>query len=223
LHQHAADGFLLACSTFPSAGAVSLLDQLEGRQPFPQHTTYWDGVQIERLLLTPHNWAVAQRFFPISGQKEDWKVWATDSPNRFIIAMEGFWFYLTHRIASWQNWHFLSIKQRLNDFQRLGLPEEEEVRPRAIWYDDKHGFYKWYIDYLVPEGDVPTLDPTDLPEQLGGQDTAYEDGQIYEWDTILRFYLPHSDHQDPDHYRFYESYMGIFQLGGERPGNQARD
>jgi hypothetical protein len=74
--------------------------------------------------------------------------------------MEGFWFYLTHRIASWQNWHFLSINQRLNDFQRLGLREEEEVRPRAIWCDDKHGFYKWYIDYLVPERDVPTLDHT---------------------------------------------------------------
>lgn len=221
--QHGADGFLLVCSTYPSAGVVEQLEGLEGKQQFPRHLTYWDGVQLERFLLTPHNWAIAQRFSPISAEATNWRAWATDSPNRFIVSLRGFYFHLAHRVASWENWHLGSIDNRLNDFERLSLPEGQQIRPRAIWYDDKHGFYKWYIDFLVPQGEEPAIAPEDLADRLGGQHTAYEDGQIYEWDVILRTYLPWSDNHDPDHYRFYDPYLPLFQWGGERPGNQARD
>lgn len=49
--QHEATGFLLVCSTYPSSGAVTRLDELKKSGTLFTH--YWDGVTVERLLSTP--------------------------------------------------------------------------------------------------------------------------------------------------------------------------
>ncbi len=219
--QHRASGFLLVCSTFPSAGVVSLLEGLENVQQFPAHTHYWDGPFIERMLATPHNWAIAQRFLPLSAARREWRVWATDSPNRFIVAMAGCWFYLSNRITSSVDGHLLSVEARLKSLWSSPIAEGELVRPRAAYYDDKAGAYKWFIDYLVPDGSTPSLTAEELVRRLGGQHTAYEDEQIHSWDVVIRFYSPYSDHHDRDHYRYYEPYIPLFHWGGSRPENQA--
>ena len=212
--QHNCHGYLLACSTYPSSAVVN---RLEGITNNPQNqlvATYWDSVKIEQLLETPRNWTLAQRFFPVSAHAEDWNIYATESPNHWVVTYKGYYFHLRNRIGSYREYHLGSIKKRIEDIESIELPDKHFIRPRSVYYDDKNGGYEWYLDYMYPNDQRPITGTAQIAHYLG-DGYALEDGQMYTFHVMHRSYLEFSDHYDPDHYDYYDS-EAIPQAGGAR-------
>lgn len=202
--HHRCQGYLLVCSTHPSSAVVNRLEGISNNPQNPLVATYWDSVKIERLLYTPQNWSLAQRFFPVSAASQGWQIYATEAPNQWVVIYKGYYFHLKNRIGSRHNYHFESIKQRISDLEAINLPEKHFLRPRSVYYDDKNGGYEWYIDYMYPNTERAVTGSAQIADALG-DDHALEDGQIYSFHIKLRSYLEHSDHYDPDHYQYYDS------------------
>ena len=51
IDQHGANGFLLVCSTYPSASLMTRIADIEQRKQLPIHV--WDGAVLQRLLASP--------------------------------------------------------------------------------------------------------------------------------------------------------------------------
>ncbi|KOY58709.1 restriction endonuclease [Streptomyces sp. XY332] len=207
--QHDADGFLLACSTQPSSALVSRLESIERSKGV--HTHVWDGVELERMLTTPRGWAVAQRFFPVSAESSGWRVFATSEPNRFIGITRGFYIRISNRHGSVVGFQLNSITERLDRAASIDLPNGHEIRPRGVFYDDKHGSFVWYFDYLYgPRGwrseeIEPPMDEDTLLQQLGDGTVTYDDGQFDSFEITFRKVDRGHDAYDADHYRYYEA------------------
>lgn len=212
--QHNCHAYLLACSTYPSSGVVNRLEGISNNLQNPLVATYWDSVKIEQLLSTPRNWALAQRFFPVSAQAEDWQIYATESPNQWVVTYKGYYFHLRNRIGSYRNHHLNSIGNRISDIEAIQLPEKHFLRPRSVYFDDKNGNYEWYIDYMYPNDQRQVTGTAQIADHLG-DGYALEDGQCYTFHVKHRSYLEHSDHYDPDHYDYYKS-DDIPRFGGPR-------
>lgn len=213
--QHSAEGYLLVCSTQPSSAVVTRLEAISNNPAVRITTAYWDYVTIERLLSSPKTWPIAQRFFPVSSEIEPWRVYATESPNHWVVNFKGYYFHLLNRIGSNSDLHLNSIRKRVDEIESIKLPQGHFFRLRAIYYDDKHGSYKWYIDYLYPQNEDPKLNPYVLKNYLG-DGYAFEDGLFYEFDIHLNQYFKYSDHHDIDHYDYYKPYMADFKIGHDR-------
>lgn len=211
--HHNATGYILACSTKPSSAVINRLESITKNDQNHIIATCWDSVQIERLLSTPSNYRIAQTFFPNSSTP--WKIFATDWPNRWVVAHRGYYFHLSNRIGSNHSLHLSSIDNRINDIESIDLPKGHALRPRAVYYDDKNGHYTWYIDYMYPHKQEPKISRFELLRKLGN-DYALEDGQMYNFDIAFNYYLPSSDHFDIDHYDYYTPYAGTFSLGVAR-------
>ncbi|QMV44007.1 restriction endonuclease [Cohnella cholangitidis] len=213
--QYEATGYLLVCSTYPSSKLVDRLDGITRNKRNNVSATYWDSVSLERMLSTPKTWTIAQRFFPKSANEIGWKIYATESPNRWVVNFKGYYFHLSNRIGSYAELHLSSIKSRICDLESIKVPKKHKLRPRAVYYDDKNGVYTWYIDYMYPRGSKPKLSAYSIKKELG-DGYALEDGQIYSFDVHVYDYLEISDHFDEDHYNYYQPYVRDFSLGFER-------
>lgn len=214
--QHRADGYLLVCSTQPSSALVTRLEAIEASKDVLTHV--WDGVELERMLNSPRAWPVAQRFMPISAESRGWRVYATDSPNRFVGVTRGFFMRLVNRHGSTLPYQLSSIDERLDAISRIDLPGGHEIRPRGMFCDDKHGAFTWYLDYLYDapwppwENEVaePVFTERELASLLGDGIVSYSDGQVDSFEVQIRRVDRVHDGYDPDHYSYYAnlpSYM----------------
>lgn len=210
--HHGAQGYLLVCSTHPSSKVVERLQGITANPQMPLVATSWDAVQVERMLSTPRLWRLAQRFFPASAT--GWDIYATERPNQWIANYRGYYFHLNNRIGSRADIHLERIAKTLDEIEAINLPPEHFIRLRAVYFDDKHGDYQWYVDYMYPYESQPAFRREDLMETLHDGDT--EDGQLYYFDVIMRPYHGASDHYDPDHYDYYAPYLDKFRWGGTR-------
>lgn len=205
--EHQANGFLLICSTKPTSTLVTHLREIEeGDQHLKTHI--WDAVTLERLFSTPRTWPIAQRFLPLSAS--DWRIWASELPNRFLANYKGHFFHLTNRIGAGADHHLASLSSGVADLGALSLPADHELRVRAVHYDDKHNDYRWYVDDLYE--DAASVTPADLCDRLG-EGVATSDGSTHYWDILLRNVGRSRDHYDRDHYDYYEPYLEAFLFG----------
>jgi hypothetical protein len=102
------------------------------------------------------------------------------------------------------------IEEQINQLEHYQLPERHFFRLRSVFYDDKHGTFMWYIDYMHPHDNQAIGSEKDFEEAFEGEWNHY-------YDFKVRSYIEHSDHYDADHYDFYDRYMGQFILGMFRP------
>lgn len=219
--HHGCHGYLLVCSTYPSSAVVNRLEGISSSAHSATIATYWDSVKIERILSTPSNWTLAQRFFPLSAAKEGWQIYATEMPNQWVVAYQGYYFHLRNRVGSTCDYHLESVKARVRDIEGIALPEKHSLRPRSVYYDDKNCNYEWYIDYMYPSSDRPIIGSAEIADALG-DGYALEDGQGYTFDIKLHSYLECSDHHDLDHYSYY-SLGEIPRNGGARINRTHKD
>jgi hypothetical protein len=218
--QHQANGYVLVCSTHPSSTVVERLEGFTANKSNDIIATYWDSVKIERVLSTVKLWSLAQRFFPISANIEAWKIYATDLPNYWIVNYSGYHFHIVNRIGSNCNQHLSGITKQISRLENIKLPEGHFIRIRAIYYDDKHAEYIWYLDYMEPDWSNDYIDQNseiiiseeEIQRQLGHDETL-DDGQTYYFDIRKVICSPLSDHYDQDHYDYYIHDRGCF-LGG---------
>lgn len=216
--QHNCTGYLLVCSTYPSTGVVNRLEGITANTGIK--TTYWDSVKLERMLKTPKTWTIAQRFFNKSSKKIDWQVYATEYPNRWIANYDGYYLHLANRIGSDESMHFDIIEAKLKEMKSLKLLEDHMLCPRAIYYDDKHGDYVFFIDYLFPYNSKQIYDIEDFKAALGHQQIF--NGQWFTFDLQEYSYFKYSDHYDINHYDFYIPYLENYNYGHERSNNNVR-
>ena len=212
--QHDAKGYLLCCSTYPSSKVIARLAGITANKTNSIIAAYWDAIKIEQFLTTPKLWPLAQRFFPISANADGLKLYGTDSPNHWVANCRGYYFHVANRIGSNVEMHIQTILDVIKKIESRKLPKDHLVRIRAVYYDDKHSTYRWYLDYLIPSN-VKAIAKVDSPLQTL-QEEIWQDGQIHVLDILERQYYPDSDHYDKDHYDYYIPYIKTFLFGGER-------
>jgi hypothetical protein len=200
--QHGAHGFLLVCTTHPSAAVVERLRAIEATAKGALATHIWDGVTLERLLASARMWAVAQQFMPLSASATGWRIFGTKMPNRWVAVHRGHYFHLSNRVGGGDNFDLLSLDRRIAELEAL---QEGGIRfrLRGIWNDDATGGgYVWFVDCMVPIGQP--LPDTRVIESSLQSGIAREDGQFHNFDVVVRRIEGHRDHFDMDHYVYYE-------------------
>lgn len=215
--QHGVDAYLLVSSTHPSSHVVERLEAITANPTPPLLATYWDAAVIERLLETPRTWGVAQSFLPVSSGAEQWKSYATESPDHWIVVNKDLYLHVWNRIGSFNVVNLQVVRRRLEELHAISLPEKHFFSLRAIYYDDKNANFTWYVDYMRPNGDDVAVGCDDVLQQLG-EGWVYDDGQCYYFDIVARTYSRGSEHYDRNHSSYYEPYIGYFSYGGDRPG-----
>jgi hypothetical protein len=170
--QAGARGYLLACSTVPSAGLVRLLEET-GREEGIQ-VLIWDNVYVERRLLRADAFRTAHQFFPRSMSDAAWQLfrvetavpggirppWAAHYKDDLV--------YLACRMSA----SYPSLSDAAEIIEKIRrvdvLGEEEQLRARAVYFDEKHSQYSAYVDYMIPGVPYtePERTPACTPEQL---------------------------------------------------------
>ena len=220
--QHNADGYLLASSTYVSSAEVNRLEAKGADRSKHLITNFWDCTVLERLLSSPENWGIAQRFMPVSSQAQTWQISCTTQPNSWIVNYRGHHILLNNRIGSSTYNHFSSIKNRVSDNEKLKLEKDHFLKIRSVHFDDKGCSYLYYLDYMIPHKSRTRVDPRSIARALG-EDYALKDGQMYQFDVRTVRYLASSDHSDPNHYDYYVPYTGSFLVGERRALEFSRD
>ena len=215
--QASAAGYLLACSTHPSSSTVQKLDEISRDRSGRLVTAVWDSVEIEKRLSEPRGFALAHIFFPQSMLKTPWKIYNMGSPSKWAAHYREYFIYLNSRIST----HFPSISEveeiirRLEQIQPKG--EAELVRPRAIYFDDKHEQFVVFADYLVPRQAEPSLSPRDfdriLQDGSGLRSDNTAEWYMTYWDIKLARTNPWSDRYEVDDSGYYDPYLRNFEVG----------
>lgn len=196
-----AEGFLLATSTSPSSELVRKLDEISLSGELA--TRYWDAVEIEKRLLTPTKFALAQQFFPSFASAMPWRVYYSERENRWIAHYLGNFLYAESR-AGIDPPSLLDMERIISFLDQVPLGEGEHLKVRAIWHDTPNGpFYNCWFDYLVPSGQTPFLTKGEmqrlLPEWVA-------DGVHVNWEANLQIVLIYSDYYDINDPWFYEKF-----------------
>lgn len=218
--QASADGYLLACSTHPSAGVAQKLHEIAGDLSNRLVTTIWDSVDIERRLREPRAFGLAQSFFPMSMRGTPWSVYNMGAPSKWAAHYKGYFIYLNSRISS----HFPSLAEVEAIVGKLeSIPPQaahEVVRPRGVYFDEKHEHFHVFADYLVPERKSPSLSPSDfeaiLRDGAGLHSDSGAERYLTFWDVRLVRTMPFSDRYQEDGSEYYEPHMPKFEVGEAR-------
>lgn len=214
--EHNATGFLLVCSTFPSSSLVKRMEEIQNTKGII--TQFWDCRYLERELLKPTNWSIANMFFPKSLSNCGWNISAIE-PSFWHASYRGNILYIATRVGTNCNFILTEIEERIRYINHLKLKKGHIVRVRAMYFDDKHTNFTMYLDYLYPvseDENVHCLDST--VEEL----EKYEiiDGVSYRFDIMSYRYQPYSDSFDKDSNSYYSSFLQIFKSGLSRKGER---
>lgn len=210
--QHNADGYILVCSTYPSSSVVTMLEALEQNEKIV--TSFWDYQTLERQLLTPANWTLISRFFPESVQKIGIQV-SQISSDFWRIFYKGSVLYFSLRLGADFNNYLDYIIDRIEELQKIKMPEHQYLRLRAIYFDDKYCNFRAYCDYLIPEG-LPGEEFRPSEEVIEFCSERCIDGLF--WDTDVMFYECRysSDSFDFNDKSYYSQFINDFRYGMER-------
>ncbi|WP_415260334.1 restriction endonuclease [Pseudomonas chlororaphis] len=196
-----ADGYLLACSTTTSSELTRKLGELSSNANIA--TEVWDSVTIERLLLNPSAYSVAQQFFPISMASPEWKMFYTEREERWMAHFRGYFLYVESR-AGIDPPSLIDLETIIQELKSVHLGNGESLRVRGIWHDTPNGpFYSVAADYLVPSESSPALTPSEIKAQL---DEYCVEGGCVTWHIKLQITLPQSDYYSPDDPVFYSKF-----------------
>jgi hypothetical protein len=218
-----AQGFLLACSTQPSSTVVRRFEELNGNGKVI--TKYWDSVEIEKRLNTPATFPLISLFFPESSKLFGWKIYNTHSPSFWAANYKDYFLYLGSRTAN--TFPALNdVEEIIRKLESIKLPEAKDweghyVRPRAVYFDNKHEHFTVFADYLYPRDKEDTVvTPQEIDKVLQDGMGLYSDGDamwyITHWDIRYVPCWQISDHFHLDHKDYYEPFMDRYRIGFAR-------
>lgn len=218
--QVSAEGYFLACSTQPSASLITKLKEIAEKPENRLVTLCWVGVDLEKRLNEPRCFSLGHLFFPKSFAATPWKLYSTGAPNKWTAHYKTYFLHLSSRISGgYPNLRECEfIISLLEQIKVVG--ENETIRPRAIYFDDKHQCFTVFADYLVPHKQTPSLSPKDFNAVLNDGEGLHSAGGAMwyttYWDIQVQRINPYSDHYDLDHYDFYNPVCEKFEVGGYR-------
>lgn len=194
-----AAGFLLACSTTATSELVRKFSELKSTTNI--EFEIWDAISIERLIVTPQSYSLAQQFFPRSTNASSWKLFYTEREERWMAHFAGHFLYVESR-AGIDPPPLSDLRKIIEGMERVLVGAGEKLRIRAIWHDTPNGpFYQTYVDYLVPSEGYPSLSPMDM---YGSLDESLIDGGSVSWYSRLQVTMPQSDYYSDDDPAFYK-------------------
>jgi len=224
-----AQGFLLVCSTQPSSALVRRLEEIQIHNQIA--TKIWDGIELEKRLSTPSTFPLIYQFFPRTAKSIGWRIYNTNSPSFWAANFKDYFIYLSSRTAN----TFPGLKDVetiLDKLESIKLPQsgkgieaqwkKQYVRPRAIYFDNKHEQFYVFADYLVPHDcDADNiLTPKDFDAVLqDGQGLYHDESSMWYitfWDIKIEKTTPTSDHFHLDHKDYYEKYINNYKIGLSR-------
>ncbi len=219
-----AEGYILACSTYPSSSVVRRLEEIEDNNKI--FTRIWDGIEIEKRLLTPNTFGLIHTFFPTSSKEYKWKIYNAYSPSFWSASYKDYFFYLSSRDANIYP-DLKSIETIIDIMERIDINVDRKstehnhiLRPRSIFYDDKHCTHRVYLDYLLPHGTKKELiiKPDEIQDLLFNAfiKTDHKDINVPDWDIKYVEVSFHNDHYHSDHKDFYEPYIQNYNSGSPR-------
>lgn len=214
--EHNATGYLLVCSTYPSSAVVKRLEEIEKNKNIS--TCFWDSVKLEKELLKPINWNISNLFFPEYTSTCGWNI-NTIEPGFCFANYNGNIFYLAERLSADYGPILQDIERRIEQINSISKCNDEVVRLRAIYFDDKYTNYLIYIDILIPNKEQIREEYIEcFVEEL--QSYNIIDGVPYNYDIMTYFYNPYSDSFDIDAVHYYKPYLDLFKNGGSREGDR---
>lgn len=146
-------------------------------------------------------WSVAQQFMPESTNAAGWRIFGTESPNRWVAVHRGHYFHLANRVGGGEQVNLGSLDGVIDEILSLDRADMR-MRLRGVWFDDaKGGGYVWYVDCMVERGRRKPS-PQDLLSQLRNGHVR-GDGQFHFFEIVVREIDWSRDHFDMDHYDFY--------------------
>jgi hypothetical protein len=200
-----ASGILLACTTHVSSGLIQKLQELTNNNGFLFEI--WDSVTLERMLTTPNTYFLAQQFFPTSLSDPAWRVFYTDSEDRWIANYKGQFLYLESR-AGIYHLPLRDAETIIEGIGNVGVGEGEQLRIRRIWHDTPNGpFYTVEFDYLVPSTSPPSRSVSDLHAELS--QCCILGGHV-SWYVRVQVVLLMSDYYFPDDPMYYY-FNGVYK------------
>lgn len=216
--EHGTTGYLLVCSTYPSSGVVKRMEEIQNNNKIT--TQFWDYRTLEKEILKPHNWGIANMFFPNSMLKSGWMINSVQ-PCLWYANFQGNVFYIATRIGMNCNFCLPEIEKRIKHINSLKLPKGHFLRVRALHFDDKYTNYTMYLDHLIPRDEYE-------PEHESYLETTVEeiekfeiiDGISYRFDIQSYRYNGASDNFDIDHCGYYEPYLKNFEGGTSRQNDR---
>jgi hypothetical protein len=218
-----AEGYILICSTQPTASLVTRLEEIEKSQNII--TRFWDSIEIEKKLLKPNTFNLIHTFFPESSKNYQWKIYNAFSPAFWAANYKDYFFYMSSRHSN--TYPYLeSIETIVSLMERIPIFEDLEngwdshfLRLRAVYYDDRHCTHIAYVDYIYPKASKDNiLNPKELENVLSKSFTE-DDHDIMNqpsWDIRYLEESTGSDSFQLDHKRYYEPYLKEFEKGLER-------
>lgn len=215
-----ASGFLLACSTQPSSTVVRRFEEIEVRGKLV--IRYWDSVEIEKRIAAPQAFALNHLFFPVSSKGNPWQIYATKSPSFWAANYKDYFLYLSSRTA--HTFPTLAdVEEIVRRLESIKLPDGTDwnrhfLRPRAVYFDNKHEQFSVFADYLYPEKhEAKALVPAELNEVLKDGEGLYSDGGtmwcLTQWDIMYVPCMQISDHFHLDHKDYYQPFMDHYRIG----------
>ncbi len=219
-----AEGYILVCSTQPTASLVTRLTEIEKKQNII--TKFWDSIEIEKRLSKPNTFSLIHTFFLESSKRYRWRVYNAFSPAFWAANYKDYFFYLSCRhsntypyLESVETIVSLIEKVPLHKDRKYGF-ETQYLRLRAVYYDDRHCTHIAYVDYIFPKGteDKAILKPKKLNDLLFKAFTKKEHKvmNLPTWDIKYREESTSSDSFQLDHKRYYEPYLKAFERGNSR-------
>jgi Restriction endonuclease len=218
--QISANGYLLAVSTQPSSGLVTKLKELADQSQTHLRIKIWDAVDIEKLLAEPRLFSLGHLFFPQSFAQTPWKLYNSGSPNRWTAHYKSYFLVLSNRISG-SHPSLRVCEDIVSRLESVAVGPKEQIRPRAVFYDDKNDSFTVFADYLVPDDKEPTRRPSDFETILKDGYGFYSDGEgaswyPTDWDIRMCKVPLMSDHFDKDQYYYYDPFVSTYNLGSKR-------
>lgn len=208
-HDHNVKHYLLACSTQPSSSLLERFNNISVNKGITIH--YWDATKIEKILSSIEFYDIFQLFFPNSSKSTKIKIFATSSPNEWILVYKGYYIVLENRIMSsaleWSHKEIKQIISELNTIQSKHLTKHELLMPRKIWFNGKSPEFVWYIDYLYDSyhmKDNKLSKDADELKFILQDGFARNDGCMYFFDITPTPASFSSDHFHENHYDYYD-------------------
>lgn len=214
--EHNAQGYILACSTYPSSALVKRFEHIQNNKKIT--TVFWDSRSIERELLKPDNWNLANMFFPKSMSNSEWRI-STIDPDFWHANFMGNIFYMSARLGTNYNYFLKDMEQVICKVKNEKLPKDWILRLRAAHFDEKNTNYRLYLDCLIP------IQDNEQEYDLRNTVTQFEqeeimEGVAYEFDILTYRYNSGSDHFDMDHKDYYLPFLEVFKYGSSREGDR---
>ena len=221
-----AEGYILVCSTQPTASLVTRLEEIQDNQKII--TKFWDSIEIEKRLLKPNTFNLIHTFFPESSKRYKWKIYNAFSPAFWAANYKDYFFYLSCRHSNTYP-DLYGIEKIVSLIEKIPIYKDKKygwdshyLRLRAVYYDDKHCTHIVYVDYIFPKrADKKTiLNPKDLNkflfEAFVNENEKDKEINFPSWDILYLEESTGSDSFQLDHKRYYEKHLKEFEHGGAR-------